>query len=402
VTPAKVLVCHNHYAQPGGEGLVFENLVRGLRQQGHQVVTYTTDNTAIDSMSIRAKAQLLLSAYYSGRTERELTHLVATERPDVAIVQNVFPLISPSAYTTLQALDVPIIQATYNYRFVCPAGELYSHGEICERCLHGNHVHCVVRRCYRDSAVMSAWYASIIGWHRWHGTFARTVDVFQVPDQFMADKLAEGGLPAAKMVKNVNPFFVRDHAATTTHDGYIAFVGRLVRHKGVLTLLEAVRSSPGTRLVVVGRGESEAAMREFVQSQGLDDRVEFTGPLWGDRLQTILARACAVAVPSEWYDNLPLALCQANAHGTPVLASRINGIPEYVHDNVNGLLFTPGHAQELAVLMERMLSLSAPEYAALASRTRLFAEQRLDFEQHYRVLSGVFDRVCRSDESSRR
>ena len=127
-----------------------------------------------------------------------------------------FPVLSPSVYTTLRALGVPIVQATYNYRLVCPAGELYSHGEICERCLHGNYVHCVLRRCYRDSAVLSAWYASITGWHRLVGTFAGAVDVFQVPDQFMADKLAEGGLPPGKMVKNVNPFFVREYSATTT------------------------------------------------------------------------------------------------------------------------------------------------------------------------------------------
>jgi glycosyltransferase involved in cell wall biosynthesis len=253
----------------------------------------------------------------------------------------------------------------------------------------------VLRRCYRNSAVLSAWYASITGWHRWLGTFAGSVDVFQVPDQFMADKLAEGGLPPAKMVKNVNPFFVRDYTPTTTHDGYIAFVGRLVRHKGVLTLLKAVRSSPGMRAVIVGQGEMEAELREFVRSHGLDDRVQFTGPLWGDALQKILARACAVAVPSEWYDNLPLALCQANALGTPVLASRINGIPEYVDDALNGFLFTPGHSEELAALADRVLSLSRDEYAALAIRTRRFAEQRLDFKEHYRVLSGVLNRLCK-------
>jgi glycosyltransferase involved in cell wall biosynthesis len=389
----KVLACHNHYREHGGEALVFENLVKGLRERGHEVVTYVRDNRAMDAMSLAARAKLLASGFESSTTRSDLTQLVETERPAVAIVQNVFPLISPSAYTTLHDLKVPIIQATYNYRLVCPAGELYSRGEICERSLRGNYIHCVLRRCYRNSAFLSAWYASIVGWHRWAATFARTIDVFQVPDSFMARKLAEGGLPPAKMVTNVNPFFVKDYAPTTTHDGYIAFVGRFVRHKGVLTLLRAVQSSPNLRAVLVGQGELQAELRAFVERHGLGDRVRFAGGLWGTDLAQIVARACAVAVPSEWYDNLPLVICQANALGTPVLASRINGIPEYVHEGVNGFLFDPGSAEQLQELADRALSLTPDEYATLATGARRFAEERLDFEAHYRVLSGVFDRL---------
>src|SRR5204862_1250171 len=131
------------------------------------------------------------------------------------------------------------------------------------------------------------------------------------------------------------------YSANTSHEGYIAFVGRLVRQKGVTTLLEAVRASQHVRAIVVGNGALEHALTDWVFAHGLQDRVKLTGPLWGTELIRVLAGACAVAVPSEWYDNLPLALCQANALGKPVLASRINGIPEYVQDDVNGFLFTP-------------------------------------------------------------
>src|SRR5262245_4717206 len=137
---AKVLVCHNHYAHQGGESLVFDNLVRGLREHGHAIVPYVRDNGSIREVSLAEKTQLVLTAHHSRRTQTELTARVAAETPDVAVVQNVFPLMSPSTYTTLHALGVPIVQATYNYRFVCPAGELYSRGEICERCISGSYV----------------------------------------------------------------------------------------------------------------------------------------------------------------------------------------------------------------------------------------------------------------------
>ncbi len=391
--PAKVLLCHNHYAQPGGEGLVFANLERGLRERGHPVVTYIRDNAVIGSMSAARKIQMVGSALYSRRTTRDLAKLVADEMPDVAIVQNVLPLLTPSVYVALHRLGVPIIQATYNYRFVCPAAELYSHGEICERCLHGNVVHCVVRRCYRESRLQSAWYASIVGSHRLRGTFARDIDLFLVPDHFMADKLAEGGLPRDKMVVNVNPFFADEYTPTTVHRGYIAFVGRLIRQKGVFTLLEAARRSARMRVVVVGQGDLEPELHDFVRRHSLGDRVRLAGPVWGEELKSVLAEACAVAVPSEWYDNLPLVLCQANASGKPVIASRINGIPEHVHEGVNGFLFEPGHADDLKTSAERLLALDAGSYSALARSARQFAEAHLDFPAHYRVLSGMFEQL---------
>jgi glycosyltransferase involved in cell wall biosynthesis len=398
VTPAKILLCHNHYAEPGGESLVFDNLVRGLRDRGHSVVTYLRNNATIGTTSALGKIRLVGSSYRSSQTAHEIARLVATEKPQVAIVQNVLPLMTPSVYTALRRARVPIIQATYNYRFVCPAGELYSRGEICERCLGGNYVHCAVRRCYRNSRSQSAWYASIIGWHRFRGTF-ELIDRFQVPDTFMADKLAAGGLPREKMFVNVNPFFAEEFAPTTTHRGYIAYVGRLVRQKGVLTLLEAARISAGMHVVIGGRGELEQELRDFVRRHALEDRVKFVGPLWGDELRQMLAGACAVAVPSEWYDNLPLVLCQANASGKPVIASRINGIPEYVQNGVNGFLFEPGRAAELATRANQLLNLDQEAYALLARQTRTFAEERLDFAAYYRVLSSEIERF--SEERNR-
>jgi glycosyltransferase involved in cell wall biosynthesis len=195
------------------------------------------------------------------------------------------------------------------------------------------------------------------------------------------------------MFVNVNPFFVQEFSPTTSHRGYIAFVGRLVRQKGVMTLLEALRISAAMRVVIVGKGDLEPELRDFTRRHGLEDRVRFAGPLWGDDVKRVLADACAVAVPSEWYDNLPLVLCQANASGKPVIASRINGIPEYVEEGVNGCLFEPGSAPELAACGDRLLNLDEATYEAFSRRTRAFAEERLDFSAHYRVLLSEIERL---------
>lgn len=126
----KFLYCHNHYKFPGGESLVFENEIKGLGEYGHPVTIYTRSNQESENRSFLERIKILGSGYYSYQTQKDITQLVKKEKPVVAIVQNVFPLISPSVYSTLKSLDIPIIQAVYNYRFVCPEGELYTHGQI--------------------------------------------------------------------------------------------------------------------------------------------------------------------------------------------------------------------------------------------------------------------------------
>jgi glycosyltransferase involved in cell wall biosynthesis len=379
VVKPKLLLVHNYYQEPGGESSVFDFQVRGLRDHGHEVVLYTRTNEDISGLTTLGKVSAVASSYTSRRTRDDLVRLVEQERPAAAIVQNVFPLISPSAYGALRSCGVPVIQAVYNYRLICPAGELYSLGEICERCVGGNHASAVVRRCYRGSRAASAWYASLIGVHRALGTFADNIDAFMVPDDFMARKLVEGGLPAHKMWRNANPFMLRDHTPSGRHDGYVLYVGRLVRPKGVLTAIEAMGlvTSP-TRLVVVGRGELEDEVRARTT-----DRVSFVGARWGDELDALMDRALAIVVPSEWYDNLPQVLCQANAMGKPVISSRINGIPEYVVEGTSGALFEPGDRAALARAIDQLAALSEEHYATLCQTSRRHAGQLFDYEVHY-------------------
>ena len=385
----KLLLVHNYYQEPGGESSVFDSQVRGLREHGHEVVLHTRTNEDILRLSTLGKVSAVASSYFSRGTRDELMQLVERERPAAAIVQNVFPLISPSAYRALRSRGVPIIQAVYNYRMICPAAELYSHGEICERCVGGNHASAVVRRCYRGSRAASAWYASVIGLHRALGTFVNDIDAFMVPDHFMAQKLIEGGFPAHKMWRNANPFVLRDHPPSGRHDGYVLYVGRLVRPKGVLTAIEAMRLvASSTRLVVVGRGDLEDEIRGRVT-----DRVTFVGAKWGTELEALMDRALAVVIPSEWYDNLPQVLCQANAMGKPVIASRINGIPEYVVEGRSGTLFEPGDRAGLASAIDRLAALTEGQYATLSRTSRRHAEQVFDYEIHYTRLMALVERL---------
>src|SRR5579862_6935555 len=128
----KVLLVHDDYQHAGGERTAVLAQLALLRKHRCGVVEYTRSNAEIGGYSAWEKALFFPRTLYSPRTARELRALVRAERPDVAHVHNVFPLISPAAYRVLSDLGVPIVQTMHNFRFMCPNALFYTQGAVCE------------------------------------------------------------------------------------------------------------------------------------------------------------------------------------------------------------------------------------------------------------------------------
>jgi glycosyltransferase involved in cell wall biosynthesis len=350
----KIVFCHNHYQQRTGEDLAFDFALRLLRESGHEVATCTRSNVEIEHFTLGDKLLFPMRTIYSRPERARVAKFVQEQQPSVALVQNVFPLLSPSIYDALAESDMPVVQMVFNYRLLCANGLFFTHGAICERCLLGNYAHAVLRRCYRESYTLSAVYAASLGLHRLLQTWRRSVTLFVTPDVFLKEKLVQSGLPTQRIRVVSNPVDIADYKPRYERGEYGLFVGRLARAKGVLTLLEASLLSDRLRLVVVGDGEEAETVRHHPAV--LQGKAEFVGPAYGQHLDELLAGAAFVVVPSEWYDNLPMIVCQAFAAGKPVVASRINGIPEFVKHEDNGLLFSPGNVVELLQSMQRLFA----------------------------------------------
>lgn len=128
-------------------------------------------------------------------------------------------------------------------------------------------------------------------------------------------------------------------------------VGRLSAEKGISGLLESLAMVPGTEapsLLIVGDGPLRTALNAQIEKLGLGDRVQFAGRLPEAETLAAIAASDALVLPS-FMEGLPIVLMEAMALGKPVIASRVAGIPELVHDGVNGLMFTPSDWRELAV-----------------------------------------------------
>ena len=205
-------------------------------------------------------------------------------------------------------------------------------------------------RCKRDSLAASllAGFEAYI--HKFLQIYEKNVDVFITPSRFLEQNLRDHGIhnPIAHLPNfiDVNHYQLWHYQPWYEPEPYLLYAGRLVDIKGVRTLLTAMRGIPSVPLYLAGTGELEAEMRDMVATQGLDN-VTFLGHLDKRELTEFMQRALCTIVPSEWYENYPMSILESFACGTPVIGSRMGGIPELVRDGESGFLFESRNAEEL-------------------------------------------------------
>jgi len=134
-------------------------------------------------------------------------------------------------------------------------------------------------------------------------------------------------------------------------ENYYCYIGRLSPEKGIGTLIEAAKRLPYP-LKIIGGGSLEETLR--AAAAGSD--IELLGYKHWPEIKEIVGKARFCVVPSEWYENNPLSVIESQCLGTPVLGSRIGGIPELIDEGKTGMLFESGNAKELKARIGQMFA----------------------------------------------
>ena len=134
-------------------------------------------------------------------------------------------------------------------------------------------------------------------------------------------------------------------------------IARLTEQKGHRYLLQAlprlVQTWPRLCCMFVGEGELGNALQRMAIYLGVERACRFTGAR--EDIADILAAADVVVLPSL-SEGFPFVLLEALAMGCPVVASRVNGIPELIEDHKTGLLVPVRDPHALMVAIREMLS----------------------------------------------
>jgi glycosyltransferase involved in cell wall biosynthesis len=139
----------------------------------------------------------------------------------------------------------------------------------------------------------------------------------------------------------------------------VIYLGRLKKYKSVDHLISGfsliLDKIPEASLTIVGDGDYKGDLMAFAKKLGLENRVEFTG--YVDKYEKVkrLQKAWVSVYPSL-KEGWGLTNIEANACGTPVIASNVPGLKDSVTSGKTGLLFEYGNVQELSECMIKILS----------------------------------------------
>lgn len=363
----RILLVNKFLYPKGGAETYVLSLGKLLTERGHEVAYFgmesrenTVGNPAGAYVSrLDFSAGMLRNLHapfrivYNAEARRKLRRVLEDFRPDVVHLNNIQFHLTPSVileadrYRRETGRQMKIVFTAHDYQLVCPSHGLFDgQYRVCEKCLNGNYLHCVKGKCVKGSYLKSL-LAAADGFYWKESRAYDSIDTIVCCSAFLKAKLDTAARLREKTVVLSN-FVQPPRRETAEKGGYVLQFGHLSRAKGTYTLLEAAKALPGVRFVFAGFGEAEREIRKVPNA-------EYVGYLTGDALEKLVRGAGVTVYPSEWYENCPLSVLESIRLGTPVIGSRMGGIPELIREGETGELIEAGNAAELAQKLRQLL-----------------------------------------------
>ncbi|MDP2314364.1 MAG: glycosyltransferase [Pseudomonadota bacterium] len=345
--------------------------------------------------------------------------------PDVVHVGHLNHL-STSLLGEAAARGLPIVFTLHDYWLMCPRGQFMQMfpedpNNLWAACSGQQDEKCA-RRCYSPryfSGAPDEEKAGVAAWTEWvHRRMAHVrevaehVDVFLAPARYLLDRFQRDfGLPAAKL-RYLDYGFDRDRLLGRSRAAgepfTFGYIGTHIPAKGIHDLLVAfgqVRGDARLRIYGRPRGQDTDALRAIAASLPghAASRVDWPPEYRNQEIvRDVFDRVDAIVVPSVWVENSPLVIHEAQGAGVPVITADAGGMAEYVHHEVNGLLFRHRDPDDLARQMQRFVD--DPGYARkLGARGYpLHPEGQIpDIRAHVQKVEAVYDELLRRRRSAR-
>jgi len=343
-------------------GLAVSVIVPSERGQAYQTVRNGVHVAAVASISLAPFYQNAFVPLFPGR---EIAHLMDEFRPSLVHLQDHYPLCR-AALKIARERQIPLVGTNH----FLPEN-LLPYVPVLPHVPSG-----------RQALTRLLWQSVL-------DVFSK-LDIVTTPSETAAACLRKLGLgvPVRAISCGVDLGFFRPlpnvdrgqiRARYNLHREKLAFLylGRLSPEKRLDTLLKAMHQLKRNdiQLAIAGQGPETARLKQLARDFGLEGQVAFLGFVAEEDLPLLLNSVDVFSMPSE-AELLSLATLEAMATGRPILAARAGALPELVTDGENGLLFSPGDAEDAARKMNA-LAAQTHQLAAMgeASRRRASAHR---------------------------
>ncbi len=330
--------------------------------------------------------------YRNHLTAEGMKQWVAEIKPDLIHITSCYSL-SASVIETIKELNIPMVLTLTDFWFICPKHTLLrfdetlcdgrtSNWECLDCMLSSNNSYQKMRPILKNDLAAAGieWVSrqpSISNYRGFRGMAlnmgerkAYLQDMITIPDEVIAPSAylkeifaASGATRDIRVIPSGHDLSWLESAnhPEPSEKINIGFIGQITPIKGLHVLLDAFKTSSPmekAKLSIYGPYERDSVYRDTIQRSinGNAESIFIRGSFPHDRLGEVLSEIDVLVVPSLWHENNPRVIQEAYAAHTPVIASNVGGMSEFVEHERNGLLFERNNEIDLARQLSRIIN----------------------------------------------
>jgi glycosyltransferase involved in cell wall biosynthesis len=395
----KILFAHNYaYLRGGSEKVCFDEMkileahgvfvdsisvndATSIRMNG-AVANNISEPTTVDRLANlfwNRKSRAMLDRILNGKVDYDILH-----------AHNIYGRLSHSLVSVAKKHGLKVVVTLHDMKYVCPHYTALNNNNLCSDCSGGRFYKASINKCHKDSYVASTLISFELYFLYYSGLLS-LVDEFISPSKFLIDYYKKSGFPFnINYIPNFLPDMEKPNLKNEEIDkGYYLYVGRLSYEKGVMTLLKAFKKNR-RKLIIIGDGPLLNEIKNYIKDSQLGNTVTLTGYLNTEGVHSYIESCSALIVPSEWYENAPITILEALSYGKKILASNIGGIPEMVHENKNGFLFSPSNCNSINEAIEKFELLSSNDQMRMKDYSLSLSNTIFSEKEHYKKIMNLY------------
>lgn len=382
---AKLLATHGHRVILfSSVGSISEDI---KHFSGIEIVCLNQQDILHDSNRIRASIQ----GIYNLTAAKAFRELLASFSPDNTIIHihALQKAVSASIIPVANKMGFKILYHLHDYGVACPNLGFYNYQSkrICQ--YQAMSLACITCNCDRRSWLHKGWRVlrqymqHVLGLPKHIDGFISISDFsLQILKRYLGNKPVYM-LPNIIDVKKNECVDVKGKKA-------FLYVGRLSKEKGVTFFAEAAKKLQ-VPAIFVGAGECEDDIKRIYP--GADMR----GWLSHEEMESVWREALALVFPSLWYEGQGLTVCEALAHGLPVIVPTQCAASKSIIDGENGLIFTSG---SVVSLIDKMKKIMENNFAQALSKNayNYYWRKKWDENSYYASLMDIYHKTLNAEK----
>jgi glycosyltransferase involved in cell wall biosynthesis len=409
-----------------GSEIYSQTLCQGLVKLGHEVKVFTRQENAYlqeyavswDQDPSCPAIQLCLinkahsrDGYQHPKVDLAFANLLETYQPDVVHIGHLNHL-STSLVTVAHQMGFPILFTLHDFWLMCPRGQFlqdtYSkEDDLYPLCPTQHNRTCAVQ-CYWRYFGHQQSEDDISFWTQWVKRrmdhikdITSYVDLFIAPSQYLLNRFVkEFGLLPSQILYLDYGFdrkLLANRQRRPEKEFVFGYIGTHKQAKGLHHLIQAFAQVSSPSLLRIWGKPLEpftSSLKAYAKSLGgsIHDRITWMGSYQNHRMiGDVFNQVDAIVVPSIWGENSPLVIHEALEAQVPIITADFGGMKEFVHHEVNGLLFEHRNPVSLKEQMERFVH--NPQWAQKLGQTGyLQSEDRHipDIETHVGQIEALY------------